>query len=106
MFRFIQTSEPRSDCTADYDVQLDKDYTVRELLETVLTGQSNEWGTFHLLVCPEEPYWKNPSCEYRRGKRIGTTWTDILISFGDRKIALVKAYGGWGLMDYFIWLDN
>ncbi len=31
MFRLIQTSDTRGDCTASYDVQLDKEYTVKRI---------------------------------------------------------------------------
>ena len=43
MFKLIQTSDIRGDCTASYDVQLDKEYTVTEFLETVLTQKADNW---------------------------------------------------------------
>ena len=36
MFRLIISGPTRSDCTAPYDVVLDRAYTVAEFIETVL----------------------------------------------------------------------
>ena len=71
MFRLIQTSDTRGDCTASYDVQLDKEYTVKEFLETVLTQKVDEWGAFYLMVRSKKLFWQNPSCEYKNGNRVG-----------------------------------
>ena len=106
MFRLIQTSDTRGDCTASYDVQLDKEYTVKEFLETVLTQKADEWGAFYLMVRSRKLFWQNPSCEYRNGKKTGTTWANILIRYGDRRITKVCSDGGWTRMDYYIWLDE
>lgn len=106
MFRLIQTSDTRGDCTASYDVQLDKEYTVKEFLETILTQKTDEWGAFYLMVRSKKLFWQNPSCEYRNGKKTGTTWANILIRYGDRRITKVCSDGGWTRMDYYIWLDE
>lgn len=105
MFRLTQTSDTRGDCTASYDVQLDKVYTVREFLETILTQKADEWGACYLMVRSKRLFWQNPSCEYRHGNRTGTAWANILMRYGDRHISQVKADGGWTRMDYYIWLD-
>lgn len=106
MFRLIQTSDTRGDCTASYDIQLDKEYTVKEFLETVLTQKADEWGAFYLMVRSRKLFWQNPNCEYRNGKKTGTTWANILIRYGDRRITKVCSDGGWTRMDYYIWLDE
>lgn len=105
MFRLIQTSDTRGDCTASYDVQLDKVYTVREFLETILTQKADEWGACYLMVRSKRLFWQNPSCEYKNGNRHGTAWANILMRYGERRITQVKADGGWTRMDYYIWLD-
>ena len=105
MFRLIQTSDTRGDCTASYDVQPDKVYTVREFLETILTQKADEWGACYLMVRSKRLFWQNPSCEYRHGNRTGTTWANILTRYGERNVTQVKADGGWTRMDYYIWLD-
>lgn len=105
MFRLIQTSDTRGDCTASYDVQLDKAYTIKEFLETVLANKADEWGAFYLMVRSKRLFWQNPSCEYKKGARTGTAWANILLRYGERTITQVKADGGWTRMDYYIWLD-
>lgn len=106
MFRLIQTSDTRGDCTASYDVQLDKEYTVKEFLETVLTQKANEWGAFYLMVRSKKLFWQNPSCEYKNGNRIGLAWASILTRYGSRRIVRACSDGGWTRMDYYIWLDE
>ena len=106
MFRLIQTSDTRGDCTASYDVQLDKEYTVKEFLETVLTQKADEWGAFYLMVRSKKLFWQNPSCEYKNGNRIGPAWASILTRYGSRRIVRACSDGGWTRMDYYIWLDE
>lgn len=106
MFRLIQTSDTRGDCTASYDVQLDKEYTVKEFLETVLKQKADEWGAFYLMVRSKKLFWQNPSCEYKNGNRIGPAWASILTRYGNRRIVRACSDGGWTRMDYYIWLDE
>ena len=106
MFRLIQTSDTRGDCTASYDVQLDKEYTVKEFLETVLTQKADEWGAFYLMVRSKKLFWQNPSCEYKNGNRVGPAWASILTRYGSRRIVRACSDGGWTRMDYYIWLDE
>lgn len=106
MFRLIQTSDTRGDCTASYDVQLDKEYTVKEFLETVLTQKADEWGGIYFMVRSKKLFWQNPSCEYKNGSRVGPAWASILTRYGSRRIVRVCSDGGWTRMDYYIWLDS
>ena len=106
MFRLIQTSDTRGDCTASYDVQLDKEYTVKEFLETVLTQKADEWGGIYFMVRSKKLFWQNPSCEYKNGNRIGPAWASILTRYGSRRIVRACSDGGWTRMDYYIWLDE
>lgn len=105
MFRLIQTSDTRGDCTASYDVQLDKEYTVKEFLETVLTQKADEWGAFYLMVRSKKLFWENPSCEYKNGNRVGPAWVSILTRYGNRRIVRACSDGGWTRMDYYIWIE-
>ena len=106
MFKLNQTSDTRGDCTASYDVQLDKTYTVKEFFEAVLEKKADEWGAFYLMVRSRKLFWQNPCCEYKHGSRTGTTWANILTRYGERQVTQVKADGGWTRMDYYIWLDT
>lgn len=106
MFRLIQTSDTRGDCTASYDVQLDKEYTVKEFLETILTHKADEWGGIYFMVRSKKLFWQNPSCEYKNGSRVGPAWASILTRYGSRRIVRACSDGGWTRMDYYIWLDE
>lgn len=94
MLKFIQTHPPGSDCTAPYDVILDKPYTVGEFINEVLTTRSNEWGSFHLTYYT--------MMDYDRGKIIKNNIPDECMSM---RIKEVKASGGWSAMDYYIKLE-
>ena len=85
MLKFIQTHPTGSDCTASYDVILDKPYTVGDFINAVLTTRSNEWGSFHLTYYTR--------MDYRDGKPMSM------------RIKEVKASGGWSAMDYYIKLE-
>ena len=44
MIKFIQTSEVFGDCSANYDVKLNKPHTVGEFINLVLVERKGEWG--------------------------------------------------------------
>ena len=44
MFRLIQSTPEAGDCTCGYKVLLDKEYTVREFVDMVLSENNKEWG--------------------------------------------------------------
>lgn len=104
MLTFIQTHATGSDCTAPYDVKLDKPYTVGEFINEVLTTRSNEWGDF--TVKNKKGWYVR--IEYRYGE-IDTLDGHIVTKLPDDLCALpvkdVKASGGWSNMDYDLMID-
>lgn len=90
MFDLQMYGEIGSDETARYTVILEKEYTVRTFIETVLKERANEWGIIKILG--------KTSFEYRKGKLFSSINEDIL----DKAIVDVKASGGWTRMDYLI----
>lgn len=58
MFKFIQSTPVSRDCTCGYDIQLDKKYTVKEFIKTVLQEKSNEWG--HIGIYNIDSWFGNP----------------------------------------------
>lgn len=89
--KFIQTHGEGSDCTASYDVVLDKKYTVADLVEEILTRsyRFNEWGKIKVSYLF--------TLQYRYGK----TSDDIPPEYAKRIVHTpVKASGGWCQMDY------
>lgn len=94
MFKLKQIRPEGSDCTAPYDVILDKEYTVREFINTVLTNEPREWGYIGIIKRGE--VFGDPCCEYSHGELLSHLPDDIL----DRKIDWARASGGWSRMDY------
>lgn len=97
MIKLTQNTPTGGDCTARYTVTLDKEYTVKEFIDEVLTR--NEWGC--VGIYNEGQAWFDsgtPNCEYSRGKLI----TEMPLEVLERKIESVTASGGWSRMDYVI----
>lgn len=97
MFKFVQITPTSSDCTCGYDVVLDKEYTVKEFIETVLKERSNEWGYIGIYDC--KSWFGNPKLEYRCRKLITE---EKLETHSDDIIVEVTANGRWSRMDYLI----
>lgn len=89
MFELIKNSPTGGDETSGYDVALNGEYTVGDLLSEVVSNVS-EWGMFTVR--------KGGECEYRWGELIGVISHEVL----SRKIRKVSARGGWSNMDYYV----
>lgn len=100
MFTFIRTGGPYGDCTCDYDIKLDKEYTVAEFVKTVLENKPDEWG--YIGIWRSKTIFGDPTCRYDYGKLRSTLPDDIL----DKKIRSVDASGGWTRMDYLLVLED
>lgn len=99
MFKMIKTGPTRSDCSAPYDVILDKEYTVREFIETVLKENSGEWGEVYYHTNKDISVFDSPKCTYRYGKLISEPLPEEYLN---KTIKKVIADGGWTNMDYLI----
>ena len=62
-----QSSAVRGDETASYSVELEKQYTVNDLINEAL-AKSGEWGYIG-ISCPNTIF-GHPKCEYKWGKLI------------------------------------
>lgn len=102
MLKFRKAGKERSDCTAPYDVELDKEYTVGQLVDVILSraGTLREWG--YIGIYDGESIFGNPKCEYADA-RLGTG--SMPSEFLAKKVIKVKADGGWSRMDYLIWVE-
>lgn len=99
---FKATCEERGDCTASYDVLLDKEYTVQELIDEILT-QKDEWGI--IGIGNEWTHFAQNCeycCKYDHGKLLSFLPARLL----DKPINKVEADGGWSLMNYCITLKG
>lgn len=100
MFKFIQTTEESRDCTCGYDIELDKVYTFREFIETVLT-RKDELG-FIYIYTNERPWFTCPSYKYISGQVTSEPPGEIWSKICNNIIKNVSARGGWGRMDYYV----
>ncbi len=99
MIKLTQNTPTSGDCTAGYAVTLDKEYTVEEFINEVLT--KNEWG--YIGIHSNGQAWFDigfPSCEYKKDKLVTEMQKDIL----PIKVKSATASGGWSRMDYVIYV--
>ena len=88
MLKFKRITEIRSDETAGYQVFLNKNYTVQELLNEINDGEN--WGCLQVI--------NGSSCEYRHGELLSNL-SDFDL---DKKVKKVIASGGWSNMNYYV----
>lgn len=96
MLKFIQTHATGSDCTAPYDVKLDKPYTVGEFINEVLTTCPNDWGFFDVRRKGSVYFTRMVRFAYNYGKME----CSIPEEFASLPIKDVNASGGWSRIDY------
>ena len=96
MFR-MNCCGSNGDCTSNYNISLDKEYTVKEFIDTVLIEKKNEWGFFKILT-DNNLIDGVASYEYKYGKLVG----NINEKYLNNKIIGANCSGGWSAMDYFI----
>lgn len=105
MFTLTQT-RMRSDCTASYNIDLDKSYTVGEFINAVLVNKKAEWGHIVILkdITMDITAPRKSICEYEYGKVINQTeMTDEMLNC---KIVTALASGGYSNMDYYLYLET
>lgn len=103
MFTLTQCTPTGYDCTAWYRVNLDKEYTLQEFIDTVLTNKKGEWGGIKIIKrnCP----WYNYPCiGYQHGNI--TSKPNIPEKVFGYKAKSVTAHGGWSAMDYIVALEK
>ena len=93
MIKLTQNTKTFGDCTAGYEVALDKRYSVKEFIDEVLTKK--EWGKIRVIDDNE-----NPFCEYKENTIVVQMPTDYL----DEIVIKATAHGGWSNMDYNLFL--
>nr|DAF99913.1 MAG TPA: hypothetical protein [Siphoviridae sp. ctJT77] len=103
MFTLTICTPTSYDCTAGYRVCLDKEYTLQEFIDAILTNKRDEWGKIRMAKrnCPWYDY---PSIDYRYGNITNTP--NIPEKVFGYKVKSVTASGGWTAMDYIITLEK
>ena len=96
MFRMYGYGDVGGDCTMRYGIELDKEYTVKEFIDTILKEKSNEWGGIEIMTGNNS--FSEVSYRYNYGKLSGC----IDEKYSGKKIVGAAASGGWSKMDYII----
>lgn len=103
MFSLTRTTPVGGDCTAGYHVNLDKEYTLQEFIDTVITNNKGEWGG--IKIARRDCAWYNyPTIGYRYGEI--TNEPNIPKKVYGYKVKSVSACGGWTNMDYIVTLEK
>lgn len=91
-----------SDCTRGYEVDGAEGMTVREFVQYICTEHPDERGTFRLYSKQKSVLWQ---CDFNKGVLDQKTMLaeDTGTALG-RIITRVTAGGGWGLMDYDLYV--
>ena len=101
VFRLIQSTPVSGDCTCGYNVILDREYTVKDFIDTVLSERAGEWGYIGIYDQSDfvGRHFGNPNAEYRYGKLVSDNFPEDILS---KEIKSVSASGGWSRMDYVL----
>lgn len=99
MFRLTQVGPTGSDCTALYHVDLNREYTVEQFIQDVISND-HEWSC--IGIYDAKHIFGHPRCEYR----YGTLLTQIPPEYLKRRVLSAQADGGWSLMNYTLTLED
>lgn len=103
MFTLTICMPTRGDCTAGYKVFLDKEYTLQEFVDAILTNKKDEWGV--IRIQKRNCLWtRYPRIDYRYGSI--TSKPNIPEKVFGYKVKSVTASGGWTAMDYIVTLEK
>lgn len=102
MFTLTQSTPTAGDCTAGYKVTLEKECTLQEFIDAILTNK-REWG--YIKVAKRDCAWYNyPGFSYRYGEISGEP--NLPEEVYGYKVKSVTANGGWSNMDYIVTLEK
>lgn len=94
----LTMTRANTDCIENYDVSLDRPYTVREFIDEICKKRPDERGSVSLCWWHfSETTTLYQRCEYASGTLTGTPFPDVLL---DKHIIEAKSYGGYGRMNY------
>ena len=97
MIKLRQNTPTAGDCTAGYEVTMDKTYYVKEFIDEVLSNKG-EWGYIGIKKEGVPTFFGDPNCEYKWGRLLSNLPEEYL----DKEISIVSASGGWSRMDYLL----
>lgn len=103
MFTLTQCTQTFGDCMAGYRVDLDKEYTLQEFIDAILTNKKDDWGEIKIAK-RNSPWYRHPCIDYRYGNVISKP--NIPEEVFGYKVKSVTAHGGWSAMDYIVTLEK
>lgn len=101
MFILKASTPIGGDCSRAYDVILDKEYTVEDFINVILSERFDEWGSIEIYELYRQV--SRFSCEYKYGKMMASSLPDEYLR---KKIFKVSAHGGYTRMDYTLLVDE
>lgn len=101
MIKLTPITQERGDGTQGYNVEIPKDYTVQEFILRVVSEYPCRRGT--ITIFRNGRAIDRPNVEYAYGEIVSEHLMD---DYADRKIKLVTADGGRGVMNYSILLKG
>ena len=96
--RFIQTHSMGSDCTAPYEIVDYQAKTVVEFINEMLQQCKSKWGDIEVWADNMPLVYKH--VDYKHGELLG----EIPDEWQHKEVVKVISAGGWGLMDYRIYV--
>lgn len=103
MFTLIQCTQTTNDCTTGYRVDFDKEYTLQEFIDAILTNKKDDWG--EIKIAKRNCAWYlYPCIDYQRGNVISNP--NIPEEVFDYKVKSATARGGWLSMNYIVTLEK
>lgn len=100
----VETRGPLSDATSFYDVKFRDGITVYQFINEVL-GTQKERGTIEIVKGRKTELFQN-GLEYSCGEITGKLGKGISEEEIGKTVLRAQAHGGWGMMDYFLWLED
>lgn len=90
-------------CTVEYRVWLDKEYTLQEFVDAILTNKKDERGK--ISIVKRNSHWHHyPYIGYQDGNI--TNKPNIPEKVFDYKVKSVTANSGWTATDYIVTLEK
>lgn len=106
MFRLEQRGKERSDCTTSYNVVMEKNYTLREFVDAIMS-KTDQFGDFAVFVGNLGFLERDSVIHgwYRCGFVRQESLPELTEELARSMVLEAVADGGWGRMDYRVLVE-